>query len=106
MTAKLIAWEILCMVLFWSVFCRSVRVDKTTKLDIRIAIYLVGLSSLLGLGAPLYEWEPDAVTLSIVASIVVMQVVMAKHWGQGVPERFVDSRFLCRNRTRRKEDRK
>ena len=93
MTIKLIAWDILCLALFWSVFCRSVRTDKTTKLDVRIAIYLVGLSSLLGFGAPLYGWEPDVVTLLIVTSIVIMQVTMAKHWGQGVPERFVERRF-------------
>lgn len=104
MTAQLIAWEIMCAALFWSVFCRCVRTDKTTKLQIRVALYLVGLGSLLGLGAPLYGWGPDWIILTIVSSIVIMQIVMAQHWGRGVPDRFTRNRFL--NVNRRKEDRK
>ena len=98
MTAKLILWELLCVALFWSVFCRSVRTDRTTKLDIRIVLLLVGLGSLLGLGAPLYGWEPDSVTILIIASIVSMQVVTAQHWARHVPEQFVDAKFLDRSR--------
>ena len=98
MTAKLIVWEILCVALFWSVFCRSVRTDITTRLNVRLALLLVGMGSLLGFGAPLYGWEPDPVTLLIVLSVVCMQVVTATYWGHGVPERFVESRFLERNR--------
>jgi len=104
MTARLIIWEVLCLALFWSVFCRSVRTSASTKFDIRVAIFLVGLSSLVGLGAPLYGWEPDTVTLAIVTSIVVMQVVMAQHWGKGVPAHFVKSQFLDPKHARRKED--
>lgn len=103
MTIKLVIWEVLCAALFWSVFCRSVRVDKTTKIDIRVVIFLVGLGALLGLGAPLYGWEPDWVTLLIIGSIAAMQVVTAQHWGSAVPDQFVMSRFLPRER--RKGDR-
>ena len=100
MTLKLIVWEMLCLALFWSVFCRSVRMDKTTKIDIRVSIWLLGLASLLGFGAPLYGWEPDFVTLIIIGAGVLMQAIMAQHWTNGVPERFVDSRFLPRQRRR------
>jgi hypothetical protein len=103
MSVKLFVWEALCVALFWSVFCRSVRMDKTTKIDIRVSIWLLGLASLLGFGAPLYGWEPDIVTLVIVGAGVLMQAIMAQHWSNGVPDRFIDSRFLPRHR--RKEDR-
>ena len=103
MTVKLMIWEALCVALFWSVFCRSVRMDKTTKFDIRVSIWLLGLASLLGFGAPLYGWEPDTVTLVIVGAGVLMQAIMAQHWTNGVPDRFVDSRFITHQR--RKEDR-
>jgi hypothetical protein len=98
MTAKLIFWELLCAALFWSVFCRSVRTDTTTRLNVRLALWLVGLASLLGLGAPLYGWQPDAVTIAIVLAVVCMQLVTATYWRRGVPERFVAGQFLKRNR--------
>lgn len=82
-------WEALCGVIFWSVFCRSVKVNKTTKLDVRLAIWGVGIASLVGIGAPLYGWMPDPVTIVIVLAIAVMQGVMAQHWRHGVPSHFV-----------------
>lgn len=86
---RLVLWELLCIGLFWSVFCRSVRVDKTTRLDVRLALWLVGIAALVGMGSTLYGWLPDGVTLVIVGAVVVMQVVMARHWRHGVPRQFV-----------------
>lgn len=86
----LILWELLCIALFWSVFCRSVRVDTTTRLDVRLALWAVGVAALIGLGAPLYGWVPDKVVLIIVGAIVIMQTVMAQLWHQGVPHQFID----------------
>ena len=90
---KLALWDVLCAALFWSVFCRSVRADTTTKLTVRLAIFGAGLASLLGLGAPMYGWEPDVVVSAIVAAIVFMQVVMAQHWHHGVPRQFIADRY-------------
>ena len=98
MTAQIIAWEILCAALFYSVFCRSVRTSHTTKIDVRLAIFGMGIVSLIGLGAPLYGWEPDAIVLMLLASIVFMQVVTASHWINKVPDDFVASRYLLRRR--------
>lgn len=103
MMLKLIAWEVLCLALLWSVFCRSVRTSTTTKISIRLAIWLLGLSALTGLGAPVYGWEPDLVTFVMVTSIVILQLATAHHWFDGVPDPFTDSRFLPRQR--RKQDR-
>ena len=94
----LIVWEATCGALFWSIFCRSVKVDQTTRLDVRLALWLVGIASLLGLGAPLYGWVPNLPTLVIVGSVVILQVVMAQHWHSGVPYQFIDPRYRPRRR--------
>jgi len=98
MTAKLIVWEVLCLALFYSVFCRSVRTSHTTKIDVRIAIFCMGVASLVGLGAPVYGWEPDWIVLMLLFSIVLMQIVTATHWVNKVPDDFVMSRFQRRRR--------
>lgn len=98
MMLKLIVWEVLCAALFYSAFCRLVKVDKTTRLDVRIAIFLLGLASLVGLGAPLYGWAPDIVSLITIGAVVLMQAVTARHWSHGVPRQFVDSQYHPRER--------
>jgi hypothetical protein len=95
----LLLWEVLCVALFWSVFCRSVRVDKTTRLDVRLALWAVGLSALAGLAAPFYGWAPDWVTVGIVAGVVAMQSVMAHHWRDGVPRQFVQDVYRLNRRS-------
>ena len=86
---SLIFWEFLCLALFWSVFDRVVKVDCTTRLEIRLALCLVGIAALVGMASPLYGWEPDAVTLVIVSAIVIMQTVMSQLWRHGVPHPFI-----------------
>ena len=88
----LLVWEATCATLLWSIFCRSVRVDKDTRLDVRLALWLLGISSLVGLGAPLYAWSPDLPTLMIVGSVVIYQVVMSQYWYDGVPQQFISPR--------------
>ena len=92
-------WELTCLGLFWSIFCRSVRVSKTTRLDIRLAPWLVGIASLVGLGAPLYGWMPNIVVLMIVGSVAILQMVMSQHWRQGVPYHFLDPKYQQHRRT-------
>lgn len=98
MTAKLFVWEVLCIALFYSAFCRLVKTEKTTRLDVRIAVFLLGIASLVGLGAPLYDWTPDIVSLIILGAVVLMQAVTARHWVHGVPHQFVDSQYHPRER--------
>lgn len=89
MNTMLLTWEFMCLALLWSVFCRSVRASRTTRFDVRLALFAVGTAALAGLTAPFYGWLPDAVTLGIVGAIVFMQIVMARHWRHGVPAHFV-----------------
>lgn len=98
--SALLVWEVLCVALLWSAFCRSVLVDKTTRTDVRLAVWGIGIASLVGIAAPLYGWEPDIVTMGIVFAIVCMQAVMAKHWKNGVPEHFIQDAYRHRRRFR------
>lgn len=81
----LILWELTCLALFWSVFCRSVLVNTTTRLDVRLSLFAMGLAALVGIAAPVYGWVPDWVVQIIVLAVVVMQAVMASSWRHGVP---------------------
>ena len=84
-------WELLSFALLYSVFCRLVKTRKTTRLDVRLSIHALGLAALVCMGAPLYGWMPDAVTLLLIASVVQIQWVAARHWAHGVPESFIDN---------------
>lgn len=94
----LIVWELTCLALFWSVFCRSVLTNQTTRLDVRVSLLLMGIAAMVGLVAPIYGWVPDFVVLTIVLAVVVMQGVMAKAWGQGVPSQFTKPAFRPKRR--------
>lgn len=89
-------WEALCLILLYLVFCRSVMVDSTTTLDTRIAIWVSGLAALIGIGAPIYMWEPDLVTMSLMVSLLLMQVATAYRWRFGVPHQFTKHKSLHR----------
>lgn len=91
-------WELLCGALFWSVFCRLVRTSRTTRLDVRLALVSVGAAALAGVGAPLYGWAPDPVTLAIVGAVTLLQLVMAHHWRAGVPRQFVYGQYQPKSR--------
>lgn len=86
----IIAHEILCFALFYSVFCRAVRMDKTTRADIRLVLQVLGTVAAIGIAAPLQwtHWTPDWWSMALLASITALQLVTAYHWGRGVPDRF------------------
>ena len=99
---NILIWEALCLTLLYLVFCRSVMVDSTTTLDTRVALWASGLAALVGVGAPIYNWEPDAVTLSLMVSMLLMQIATAYRWRFGVPDQFTKVKF--RRVRRRVED--
>lgn len=98
----LIHWA-LCSVLFWSVFCRSVKADKRVRLSVRFAFMCLGLATCMGMAAPLvWAYEPHPVALGMLASFAVVQVVTAVLWADGPPTPFIKHSF--RNRRRRAAD--
>ena len=87
----IIAHELLCIALFYSVFCRAVRMDRSTRTGIRHVLMVLGAVAAAGIAVPVRwpAWQPDWFTLALLASITAVQLVTAWHWTQGVPERFV-----------------
>lgn len=76
----LLVWEVTCLALFWSVFCRSVLVGPGTRRDIRLALLLCGLASILGIAAPLYGWQPTLIGCMVLGGNVIWQIVVSRHW--------------------------
>lgn len=88
MTAIVALWELLCFALLYSVFCRLVHTSTSTRISVRFAIFFLGMAALVGIGAPLYGWQPDLVSIVITAACLLMQLVAARHWRGGVPVNF------------------
>lgn len=87
--STLLLWEGLCIALLWSVFCRLIHVDKTTKPEVRTVVRCTGLAAILGIGAPIYGWEPDTVTMIIMTAVVSMEIVLSQNWKYGIPSQFI-----------------
>lgn len=90
---------ILCCVLWYTVFCRSVKTDQRVRADVRAAFVLLGSVALAGVVAPLaWAWVPDVWGLALLFAIVVLQLVTAAHWANGVPDRFIHPAHVPRRR--------
>lgn len=88
--ALLVIHVALCVALWYSVFCRAVRSDRTVRLDVRLSMFLLGAVALLLMLAPFrWDWRPDWLTVLLLLAIVVVQGVTAAHWRDGVPEAFL-----------------
>lgn len=88
--AMLLVHEAMAGALFYTCFCRSVLMDgKSTALPVRMAFYLLGLSSVVLLAAPVMSnWRTSLPTCLLMLAIVVLQAVTARYWRAGVPEAF------------------
>ena len=90
-TLNLLLWYVLMMGLLWSVFCRLVRTNHKTILQVRWAIFQLGAAALFGMAAPIYGWMPDPVVFAIAYACLCIQVVAARHWRGGVPAQFQET---------------
>lgn len=88
MNKLLIVWEVLCLALVWSVFCRSTLVDITTRPEVKMALRLFGLAAVAGVGLPLYGFVPSWEVVALPAIAVCVQALTARNWCYGVPRRF------------------
>lgn len=90
---------VLALVLFYTCFCRQTRsTAATTKADVRGAFWLLSIAAVVVAAAPYGHllwpelFQPDAVTwpdVLLLAGIVLVQVVTARHWRDGVPTAFL-----------------
>lgn len=81
----------LAAALFYTVFCRAVRLSGETHLDVRLAFFALGLVACLAMAWPFYRpgWSPDLLHLVLLAGIDAVQIVTARYWCNGVPSRFL-----------------
>lgn len=85
----LIAHELLCLVVLWSVFCRAVQSTARVRVAIRAAFFGLGIVASAGVVAPLaWGLQPGWFSMLLLAAIAVVQVVTAHYWRHGVPPRF------------------
>ena len=99
MTASVVAHEILCIALFYTVFCRSVSTDGRVKADVRFAFFVLGIVACMGMVAPIaWAYEPHPFALALLAAVVLVQIITAHHWAHGVPDQFMRSQFRARRR--------
>ena len=85
----LIAHEALCAALFYSCFCRAVKSTERVYADVRLAFNALGAVACWGFVAPLMGYVPHWFGLALLAAVVAVQWVTARHWQVGVPDRFV-----------------
>lgn len=87
---SLVAHETLCAALFYSVFCRAIKSCRKVRLDVRIAFFLLGAVSCAGMAAPIaWSFIPDPLWLTLLSSVVFVQIATSLHWDDGVPVRFL-----------------
>jgi hypothetical protein len=85
----MILHELLCAVLLWSCFCRATRTNAHTALPVLVSFWLLSVTALFSTFAPLLiDWQPDAVSLLLLASISLVQTVTARYWQQSPPIAF------------------
>jgi len=85
----LVAHEILCLALFYSVFIRAVRCCEKVRTDVRLAFVSLGVVACAGMAAPLaWGFIPDALTLALLLAVTFVEIVTTRYWTHGVPDRF------------------
>jgi ABC-type transport system involved in multi-copper enzyme maturation permease subunit len=86
----LVVHEVLSFLLFYTCFCRAVKMDHNTRKAVLLSFWLLSIASVLCIFAPLaLAWEPDIVSVFLLFAIVVVQLVTSSYWRHGVPRDYV-----------------
>lgn len=89
MNALLIAHELACAALFFSVFCRMLKTSTRTRVPVRMAFWLLGTVAVAGMAWPVLGWPLPWFGVLLCLAIVVVQSVTAYYWSRGVPRQFI-----------------
>lgn len=86
--------ELLAGMLFYTCFCRAIRMDKsTTTTNVMLAFWGLGVASVIMLAAPIVStWQPTIPSLALMLSIIVVQLTTSHYWTAGVPKQFQKSK--------------
>lgn len=88
----LVIHEALSIILFYTCFCRAVKMDGSTRQAVLLSFWLLSMASVLCIFAPLaLSWEPDVVSIFLLFAIVVVQLVTSSYWRHGVPRDYVEA---------------
>jgi asparagine N-glycosylation enzyme membrane subunit Stt3 len=89
MMVDLFIWEAAALALVCSLFCRASHTSKgNTRRDIRWAFTFLGVVAIVATLAPFWGYDPDPLTIALLAAIAVVQITTAYHWRRGVPAQF------------------
>lgn len=84
-----IAHEALCLSLLFTVFCRFVKTNRSTRPAVRAAFLLLGLVAGLGAVGPLsLGWQASPFGVLLLAAILLLQSVTSLYWRGGPPANF------------------
>lgn len=83
----------LSVALFYSQFCRSVKMGPDTNLAVQAAFYSLTVASVVCMFAPVVVpgWKPTIDKLMLLAAILIVQAVTARFWIHGAPRSFSDA---------------
>lgn len=81
--------ELLALTLLYTCFCRAVKTNGNTRRPVLLAFWLLSITATVCVFAPLaLNWRPDTVSILLLLSIVVVQLVTAVYWRHGIPPEF------------------
>lgn len=87
----LAAHVVMCLYIFVSVFIRAKWLDDRAAPGVRLVFCILGVVALFGMAWPIArQWNPDAWTLAMLASVCLVQHVTSLRWSEGTP-----TQFLC-----------
>lgn len=80
-------FDFACAALLYSGFCRLVRMDLETRMEIRLAIYSLTVAALAAIYARAFlDYKPEWPSTGLAVTILFVQVVTARLWRRGVPD--------------------
>lgn len=100
----LLVHEILCVVLFGTVFRRLVVCSCIVRADVRLAFFVLGVVACAGIVAPIsFSFVPNPFSVALLIAVCLVEIVTAHHWRSGVPEQLLKPGHVPR--MRRESDR-
>ena len=87
-TLLLIAHELACLLLFFTVFCRMHKTNRGTRISIRLSFWVLGTVAILGVPWPLLGWPLELFGVVLSLAIVLVQWVTSHYWQGGAPGPF------------------
>jgi hypothetical protein len=88
MSYLLIAHELVCALLFISVFCRMSKTNSGTHAGVRASFWLLGTVAAIGVPWPLLGWPLEWFGVLLALAILQVQWVTSHFWSSGPPAQF------------------